>query len=152
MIIAIVVFNVIALLKVRNLSINQIVHIIVFTIAFQTLVDLYLDFKYHAYWYYSKAVDLRSIPTLIMIIPAVNVMFLNWYPLERSLMKQTLYIICWTISLLMYESFALLPGPWGYFHYGWWKLGYSAIVDPILLITLVLYYKWIRKIEKNQAN
>ncbi len=152
MLIAIFVFNFVAFSKVRNLSVNQIVHITVFTIAFQTFADLYLDLKYHGYWYFSKGVDFLSIPTLTMIIPPVNVMFLNWYPLKRPLMKQALYIICWTIPLLMYETLALLPAPWGYFHYGWWKLWYSAIVDPILLVILVLYYKWILKIEKNQAN
>lgn len=149
MFIAIFVFNVMAFTKVRHLSANQIVHIIVFTIVFQTLVDLYLDVKFHGYWYYQREIDFLSIPTLTMIIPPVNVMFLNWYPLNQPVRKQVLYIFCWTIPLLMYESLTLLPAPWGYFHYGWWNLWYSAIVDPILLIILVHYYKWILKIEKS---
>ncbi len=41
----------------------------------------------------------------------------------------------------------LLPEPWGFFHYGWWTLWHSAILNPILLIILLGYYKWVWKIE-----
>nr|WP_132744963.1 hypothetical protein [Scopulibacillus darangshiensis] len=148
LIIAVILFNFIAFLTNKRLSKNQIVHIWVYTIAFQTLFDSFIDLKYHGYWYFTEEHDWASLPALTMLIPPVNIMFLNWYPFNSPIIKHIFYFICWTLVLLMYELLTLLPKPWGYFHWGWWHLGYAAMTDPILLITLVLYYKWICRIEK----
>lgn len=62
--------------------------------------------------------------------------------------RQLSYLIIWVIALLLYEFVALLPEPWGYFHYGWWKLKYSAVLNPFLLLIMLFFYKWTFKIEK----
>lgn len=67
-------------------------------------------------------------------------MFLNWYPFKSHFFKQVFYLTCWVIGILIYEAVALLPEPWGYFHYNWWNLRYSAIIDPILFMTLFGYF------------
>ncbi|MGG0305854.1 hypothetical protein ABEY43_26200 [Priestia megaterium] len=48
---------------------------------------------------------------------------------------------------MLYEMITLHPEPWGYFHYGWWNLWYSAIIDPVLLLITLGYYKWGLKLE-----
>lgn len=110
---------------------------------------MYIDQKYQGYWYFSKDVDWSSLPALTLLVPPINMMFLNWYPFTSPLFKRVLYYIYWLIFMVIYEVIALFPEPWGYFNYGWWKLWYSVICDPILLIILLSYYKWIFKIEKN---
>jgi hypothetical protein len=148
LIIAIILFNFIAFKTNKRLTTNQIVHIWAFTIALQQLGDLYIDTKYHGYWYFSKDIDGWSeIPTLIMLLPPVNMMFLNWYPFGRSFHKRIIYIFYWVIAILLYEAITLLPEPWGYFNYGWWNLWHSAIIDPLLLLIVLGYYKWIYKLE-----
>lgn len=149
LIIAVIFFNVIAFITNKRLTKNQIVHIWTFTIIFQGIADLYIDQKYSGYWYFSKEVDWSSLPSLTMLLPPVNMVFLNWYPFNSPLFKKILYYIYWLGFMVIYEEIALLPGPWGYFNYGWWKLEYSIIVDPILLVILLNYYKWICKIEKS---
>jgi hypothetical protein len=74
-------------------------------------------------------------------------MFLNWYPFKRNTRHKIGYLVIWGIAILVYEIITLLPEPWGYFHYGWWKLWHSAIVNPILFLILLGYYKWICKAE-----
>ncbi|WP_221564586.1 hypothetical protein [Alkalihalobacillus sp. TS-13] len=138
---AIIVFNIFAFKTNKRLSYIQIAHIWVFTIAFQMSVDLYIDIKYHGYWYFQKGVDWAALPAHTVLIPPVNMMFINWYPFGRSKWRQIRYFFYWELCLLTYELIALLPDPWGYFHYGWWNLGYSAIVNPILLYLLITYYK-----------
>ncbi|WKB36506.1 hypothetical protein QS257_05280 [Terrilactibacillus sp. S3-3] len=145
---AIILFNTIAFLMDKKLSKNEIVHIWTFTISFQLIVDLFIDVKYHGYWYFSKSIDWTSIPALTVLIPPINIIYLNWYPFRASFMKQLFYFAGWLIFIIIYEALALLPEPWGYFHYGWWKLTYSALINPFLLLFLFFYYKWIRKIEK----
>ncbi|MDQ0970808.1 hypothetical protein QFZ31_000686 [Neobacillus niacini] len=149
LIIAVFLFNIIAFKTNKQLTKNQIVHIWAFTIVFQGLFDLYIDQKYQGYWYFSKDVDWSSLPALTLLVPPINMMFLNWYPFTSPLLKRVLYYIYWLVFMVIYEVIALFPEPWGYFYYGWWKLWYSVICDPILLIILLNYYKWICKIEKN---
>ncbi|WP_160723585.1 hypothetical protein [Bacillus sp. USDA818B3_A] len=142
------IFNLIALKIKKKLSISQMVHIWVFTIALQTIFDVYIDLKYHGYWYFSKSVDWNSFLVLIFLVPPVNVIFLNFFPYKKELMKKILYIAGWEIGLLLYESMTLFPEPWGYFHYGWWTLWHSLFLNPILLLILVGYYNWICRLEK----
>lgn len=150
LILAIIVFNSVAFLTNKRLTKNQIIHIWTFTISFQLLVDLYLDIKYDAYWYFAKnMVEWAGILPLTILIPPVNMIFINWYPLHSSMIKRFFYIFFWVLFIVAYEALTLLPQPWGYFHYGWWNLGYSAICDPILLVILINYYKWICKIENS---
>lgn len=147
LILAILVFNIIAYATNKRLTLNQIVHIWSFTIAFQVIFDILIEFKYHAYWYFEKEVDWRGLLPHTLLIPPVNMMFLNWYPFKTSIKKQVFYVVFWVIGILGYEMVALLPSPWGYFHYGWWRMWHAAILDPILLCILLGYYKWICKLE-----
>ncbi|QHA93133.1 hypothetical protein [Bacillus sp. N1-1] len=151
--VAIITFNFIAFFTNKRLTKNQIVHIWTITISLQLLFDLYIDNKYHGYWYFSTDIDewWKELPTLILLIPPVNMMFLNWYPFEKDLSKRILYIFCWLIAIFLYELLALLPEPWGYFNYGWWGVKHTILADPLLLLFILYYYKWIRKIETISA-
>jgi hypothetical protein len=141
LIIATILFNVVAFKTNRTLTAKQIAHIFVFTIASQMSFDVYVDVKYSGYWYFNKGVAWASLPAHTILIPPINMMFLNWYPFNRSLVRRIRYFLYWTIACLIYELLTLLPKPWGYFHYGWWNLWYSALLDPILLFILLVYYK-----------
>jgi hypothetical protein len=147
LLLAVALFNTIAYLTTKRLTKNQIIHIWTFTVAIQVLVDGYLCKKYHAYWYFSGSLEWKTLLPLTVLIPPVNIIFLNSYPLGKSFVKQLLYILLWDLVITAYELIALLPQPWGYFNYGWWRISYSFLVYPFLLWIVAVYYKWIRKIE-----
>ena len=142
-----IVFNVIAYKFVKGMSANKVVHIWLFTISLQLLYDTFIDLKYHGYWYLTQGIDYLAFPAYTLLIPPINVLFLEYFPFGRSMKGKTLYIIIWTILLLLYEMLVNLPPPWGYFHYGWWKFWYSCFMDPILLLILIGFYKFITKLE-----
>ncbi|WP_282155856.1 hypothetical protein [Cytobacillus gottheilii] len=144
---AVITFNLIAFKTNKRLTPNQIVHIWAFTIAFQQAFDIIIEFKYHGYWYFDKDIDWKGFIPHTILIPPVNMMFLNWYPFRKKRSKQTFYILLWSIGILVYEAITLLPEPWGYFNYGWWTLWHAAVIDPILFMILLQYYKWITKLE-----
>ncbi|MCH6265472.1 MULTISPECIES: hypothetical protein [Neobacillus] len=148
LIIAILIFNFIAFKENRVLTANQIVHIWCFTIAFQSTFDVLVEIKYHAYWYFGKDVEWAGIIPHLFVVPPVNMIFLNWFPFKGPFVKKVSFIILFVIAILVYEMITLFPEPWGYFHYGWWKLWHAAILDPILLLILLGYYKWICRLEK----
>ncbi|MGE6258448.1 hypothetical protein ACQKCU_11120 [Heyndrickxia sporothermodurans] len=146
--ISVIVFNLIAFYTNKRMSANQILHIWVFTIAFQLIFDTFIDLKYEGYWYFTKGIDWIGFPAYTILIPPVNMIYINWFPYRSSLVKKIIYIIIWEMMLLIYETISRLPEPWGYFHYGWWHLWYSLIINPFLLCSLLLYYKWILKLER----
>ncbi|MBU8589665.1 hypothetical protein KM925_27645 [Priestia megaterium] len=145
--IAIIVFNFIAFITNKRLTSNQILHLWLFTIAFQSSFDVYIDLKYHGYWYFTDGADWKGLLAHTVLLPPVNMMFLNWYPFKRGYTRQVCYFIFWLIAILLYEMLTLLPAPWGYFHYGWWNLWHSAILNPVLLLILLCFYKCICKLE-----
>jgi len=146
--IAIIIFNIVAFKTNKRLTKNQIIHIWCFTIAFQQTFDLIIEFKYHGYWYFKKAIEWKGLLPHTILIPPVNMMFLNWYPLNSKISRQAGYIFFWVIAILIYEAITTLPEPWGYFHYGWWELWYAATINPILFLLLLAFYKWIVNAEK----
>lgn len=152
LILAVVIFNFIAFKTNKTLTANQIVHIWAFTIALQTTFDMYIECKYHGYWYFDKEIEWVGLLPHLVLLPPVNLIFLNWYPYKAKMFKQILYFFVFVMLILIYEMVALLPEPWGYFHYGWWKLWHAAIIDPILLIILLKYYKWICRLEKRSIS
>ncbi|WP_132748418.1 hypothetical protein [Scopulibacillus darangshiensis] len=148
LILAVILFNGLAFKTNRRLTGNHIIHIWAFTVALQLLSDTFIDLKYHGYWYFTRGIDWRSIPALLVLIPPVNMMFINWYPFGRRLIERMRYIIYWVVFIMSYELITLLPEPWGYFHYGWWRIWYAIVVDPFLLLVVLNYYKFICKMEK----
>ncbi|MCM2535005.1 hypothetical protein NDK43_25025 [Neobacillus pocheonensis] len=152
LIIAIIVYNFIAFKTNKKLTGNQIIQIWTFTVAFQIIFDVIVDYKYHGYWYFTKAIDWQGIIPHLLLVPPVNIIFLNWYPFEKKITKQFAYLVTFVLAIVIYEAIAKLPNPWGYFHNGWWTLGYSAIVDPILLLILLGFYKWICQLEIKAVN
>lgn len=150
--VSVIVFNVIAFRTVRGISKNKTINIWVFTCLFQIIFDVFISLKYQGYWYFSAGVDWMSIPAYLMLIPPVNLMFINWFPFNQTLIIKIIYIFIWEIFLLSYEVATMLPQPYGFFHYGWWNLWHSAVVNPFLLTILIAYYKWISKLEKEACS
>jgi hypothetical protein len=148
LIISIILFNIIAFKTNKNLITNQIIHIWLFTVVFQQTFDIFVDFKFDGYWYFTKDIDWEGLPAHLVLLQPVNMMFLNWYPFKSSITQKVRYVFFWVIGILLYEVITLLPEPWGYFSYGWWKFYYSVVSNPILFLILLVYYKWICKLEK----
>ena len=152
LLLSVVLFNIIAFKINKRLTLSQIVQIWTFTIAFQLLFDLIIEFKLHSYWYFSGGVDWVGLIPRMVLIPPVNIIFLNLFPFGKSVMIKIAYVTSFVVAILLYELATLLPPPWGYFHYGWWKIWYSAILDPILLYILLGFYKWILRLEKKDRH
>ena len=145
---SILAFNILAFKTVKGFSGNKILHLVMFTCAFQLIFDVFIDLKYEGYWYGTKGIDWGVLPAYFILIPPVNMIFLNWFPFNKSLVKKVVYIGIWEVFLLSYEYITLLPEPWGYFHYGWWTLWHSALINPFLLLILVGFYKLIDRLEE----
>lgn len=148
LLLSVVIFNIIAFKINKRLTLAQIVQIWTFTIALQLFFDLIIEFKFRSYWYFGEGIEWKGLIPRTVLIPPVNIIFLNVYPWGKSMILKGVYVISFVAVILMYERATLLPAPWGYFHYGWWKIWYSALIDPILLYILLGFFKWIKWLEK----
>ncbi|MCA1065777.1 hypothetical protein QTG56_22205 [Rossellomorea sp. AcN35-11] len=148
LLLAIILFNGIALAVKKRLTLNQMTHIWLFTIALQLLHDHYVELKYRGYWYFTPEIGWTDILTHTVLIPPVNVLFLNFFPFKKGKGKQILYITVWLALIIGYEMVASLPEPFGYFHYGWWKLQYSIVEDVLLLLILLGLYRYVTYLER----
>ncbi|HLU21793.1 MAG TPA: hypothetical protein VKZ77_04820, partial [Bacillaceae bacterium] len=81
---SILIFNILAYFNHDKLTLNQLVHIWCFTVAFQLTFDTIIIEKYEGYWYFTKDIEWKSIPAYLCLIPPVNIMFLNWFPFNTS--------------------------------------------------------------------
>lgn len=138
LIITVILFNLITIFIPKRISGIEIVTTTLFAESLQVLVDTFLDLKYNLYGYFVKGVDWRTLIYIIGIFPAVNIIFLNFYPKNQTI-KKIFYIIGWTIFAILFEIGFLWSGT---FYYNGWKLWYSAFIYPFLFLSLVLFHKF----------
>ncbi|QNF30086.1 MULTISPECIES: CBO0543 family protein [Metabacillus] len=117
-----------------------------FSTVLQLITDIYLEFKFHLYWYFSPEVDNETLWFVFWIYPAVNIIFLNFYPIGTSLLrKQLIYILGWSTFAIAYEWTAVQTG---IFQYNGWKLWYSMLIYPLLYILLFINWSIIKKLHR----
>lgn len=123
----------------------EIVTTTLFSTFLQVITDVFLDIKYHLYGYFNEGVDWEANIYMIGIFPAVNIVFLNYFPYKRSNWKKAIYLIGWWIFAVVFEVFYLWSGT---FYYNGWKLWYSAIIYPFLYLLLVGFHMYTRYLLK----
>src|SRR5690242_19940192 len=99
---AIIIFNLISFKTNKRLTFNQILHIWTFSVAFQSVFDVFVVYKYEGYWFFKKNVlEWASILPHLLLVPPVNIMFLNWFPFRTKVTKQISYIFLFTIACVI---------------------------------------------------
>ncbi|MFX3625696.1 MAG: CBO0543 family protein [Ectobacillus sp.] len=105
----------------------------------QVLADKFLDIKYDLYGYFDKGLEWKTLIYVIGIYPAVNIIFLNYFPRMKDVKDKILYILCWWILGVVFEILFMWTGT---FYYNSWKLWYSVIIYLVLYLILVLFHKY----------
>jgi hypothetical protein len=101
-------------------------------------------------WFMPKRISLLEMYTtsplfvVFWIYPAVNIMFLNFYPQQKNRMIKTLYFTGWSAFALAYEWLATKTG---LFHHNGWNLIYSIPIYPFLYLLLLINWKLINKLN-----
>lgn len=114
-----------------------------FTIVFQLIVDIILEFNYNFYGYFEYGVDYKTFIAIFLIYPPLNIIYLNYFPLEKSIWMKLVYILLWCIFSVVYEYLSV---NYGFFYYENWNLWYSAMIYPFVYIILTINFIWIKKL------
>ncbi|PMC33959.1 hypothetical protein CJ195_25550 [Bacillus sp. UMB0899] len=138
---SVIIFGLIIYFMPKKISYFEMYTTSLFSTVLQLITDIYLEFKYHFYWYFSPGVDYITLWVVFWIYPSVSIIFLNFYPTSKKFSSSVYYILGWTLFAVVYEWFAVNTN---LFHYNGWKLWYSAIIYPFLYLLLYLNWKIIR--------
>jgi hypothetical protein len=147
-IVSVIIVLIITFKMPRNRTRHEVFVAIMFGFLMNVLTDMYLDLKYHLYWYFDK----EQIEWEYLIVGigeiAILVIIFNYFPLYSSTIKKLLYICCWTVILILLELYAVYLDV---LHYGVWNPLYSAIVYFISLYILyiILNYTDDRREKKS---
>jgi hypothetical protein len=141
LIISVVVYNLIAILIPKRLTKIEMYGTSLFGLYFALITDVYLDLKHNLYGYFTKGVDYKSLIAIFGLYPSVNIIFLNYFPFRKGIKAKIIYILGWSMLLIIYEWVSLIAG---YFYHNEWKLWYSALLYPLILSILVLNLLFIR--------
>ncbi|WP_367593482.1 CBO0543 family protein [Heyndrickxia camelliae] len=134
-------FWVIIIFSKKRISNLEMYTTTLFALYFEAMVNVYLDLKYDLFGYFHKGVDWATLPIITLLYPAVNILFLNFYPYKRSTFIKALYILLSSIISIFFEWVFLQTS---FFYYNSWKLWYSLLLYPIIFITLLANLKLIR--------
>ncbi len=145
LLVSVAVFNLAAIVVPKNISWIVVYGTILITIVLHLLIDTFLDLKYNFYGYFDKGVDSKTLIFTFGIYPAVNIIVVNLYSFLRGILPKIIYILIITTFALCYEV-ALLNVD--IFYHNEWKLWYSAVIYPFLLILLFLNRKFLKRIAQ----
>lgn len=145
LILTVIVFNLVAILVPKRISSIEILTTCLFSTHLQVMADVYLSVKYDLYGYFQKGADWRALIFIYGIYPAINIVFLNYFPYKKNWLQKTFYISAWSVFAVIYEVFFLWSGT---FYYNRWKLWYSAACYPILYVILSAFHKYIFNLLK----
>ncbi|MBU7594603.1 hypothetical protein FVO58_19105 [Metabacillus halosaccharovorans] len=143
--ISVIIFGLIIYFMPKRISYFEMYTTSLFSTVLQLITDIYLEFKYNFYWYFSPGVDYITLWVVFWIYPSVNIIFLNFYPTTKKFSTSVYYILGWTLFALVYEWVAVNSG---LFQYNGWKLWYSALIYPFLYLLLYINWKIIRRLYR----
>ncbi|AFC31279.1 CBO0543 family protein [Paenibacillus mucilaginosus] len=148
LLVSILVFNVAAYLIPKKLTLLEHYTTILFSLLLALVTDVTLNLNFDLYGYFDVGVDRIGYLAIYGIYPAINVLFLNLFPYDRSLAAKSLYIAGWWLFAVVYEYTTLEAG---WFYYNGWKLEYSTVTYPFLYMLLLWNLNWIRRMNDNKG-
>ncbi|WP_163537425.1 CBO0543 family protein [Gracilibacillus sp. YIM 98692] len=143
--ISVLVFGLVVYFMPKKITYFEMYTTSLFSTVLQLIIDVYLEFKYDLYGYFSPGVDYITLWVVFWIFPTVNIIFLNFYPKSRTLLCKVFYILGWSAFAITYEWFAVYHSD--FFYYNDWKLLYSVPIYPILYILILLNWKIIKTLH-----
>lgn len=148
LIISIVVFNSFAFFMPKRISRVEIYATALFALFLEYLANYIFDFILKLYGYFKPGVDIIGFIVVVGVYPAINTIFLNYFPYKRKGLTKFIYILSASLFSLLYEWLSLKSK---YFYHNGWNLWLSFISYPILFGIIVLNYKFVRNLEKRGA-
>lgn len=140
---SIVIYNGIAFFMPKRISKLEVFASSLFALFLEYLANYIFDFIEKMYGYFQPGIDLLSFIVVLGIYPAINTIFLNYYPYKGKLQSKLIYILGFSLYSLFYEWLSIKSK---YFYHDGWSLWASLFTYPIIFGIIILNLKLIRKL------
>ncbi|MGG1400245.1 hypothetical protein ABE288_20840 [Bacillus salipaludis] len=111
LIIAILLFNTVAIFMKKRLKISEIYTTVIFGLLASTIADLYASYRFKAWGFFEvEKLEFSVVLILLGIYPAVTVMIINWYPYKSNWTLKLCYLMGWTVFSTAYEWLTVKTG------------------------------------------
>ncbi|MGM0829391.1 MAG: CBO0543 family protein [Bacillota bacterium] len=142
--ITIFVLNGLVYMVRKRLRIIEMYVTSLFSIYLALFADSILGGMFKLYSYFEAGVDWIDFVGAIGIYPAINILFLAFFPVKKNLIIKGMYILGWTLFALCYEFVAAHYST--FFQYSGWRLIYSVPIYPILYMILLYNFRFVDKL------
>ncbi|MDQ0245778.1 hypothetical protein J2S09_003356 [Bacillus fengqiuensis] len=105
--ISVLAFSLIVYFMPKHLTKLEMYSTSLFAAVLQLLTDIFLEFKYHLYGYFTEGVDWITLWVVFIVYPCVNIIFLNFFPSQGKFSDKGLYIAAWSAFSVAYEWIAV---------------------------------------------
>lgn len=137
-----IIMNLFAFFMPKNMSRIEIYATSFFALNFGIVTDMVLDLHYDLYGYIDKGFQWLSLLGLFLMYPAINTLFLNFFPFNKGFSKKLYYILGWSLFSVTFEWIASRTA---FFYHDEWKLWHSTIAYPFIFIILAGNLKLVKK-------
>lgn len=145
LLISVIIFNAVAYFAPKHIKKQEIYATALFSLLLGTISDITLDLKFDLYGYFEKGLQLKGFLPVAGLFPSSGILFLNFYPKEKSRNQKIFYIILWTGFCLFYEWTAIKSG---FFYHNGWNFWYSALTYPIFFWFHVLHLSLFQHLKE----
>jgi hypothetical protein len=114
-----------------------------FAVLLGLLVDMVLAVKYKLYVLDKAGIQIPPLIGQVILYATASIILLNYYPYNKPIKWQIVYILIVTLITLAFEYLSLL---FGFIKYNEWKMWYSALCYPFLIYLLVVHYKYFQRL------
>jgi hypothetical protein len=149
LIFSVIIFIIVTLMVPKKLPRNELYAIALFSIVIGFITDITLDLKYHVYGYFSPGVQFGGFLPILLLFPTSGILFMNFYPYNKKLIKKLIYICFWSIFCLLFEYTSVKSG---YFYHVTWTYWCSVITYPFLLLVHLVHLKLYRRYNIKKSN
>ncbi|MFC7395269.1 CBO0543 family protein [Scopulibacillus cellulosilyticus] len=141
---SLIVFIILVAISKKRITKVDLYTTSLFAVILSYTVDFILGGKYQLYGYFKPGVTYSDFIVILGIYPAINMLFLNYFPFKKRVWLKAVYIILWSLFAIGYEWLAVKAG---LFYHSGWKLWYSVPIYPILYLILLGNLKFTQKLQ-----
>ena len=142
-----IVFILVAYFSPKNLTKPELYAVSMFSIILGFVIDIILDLKLNVYGYFEPGVQFAGFLPILILFPTSGVLYINFYPFEKSRKAKLFYILFWTVFSLAYEFFAIVSG---FFYHNGWTYTYSALTYPFLLVLQLVHFHFFKHLVNKE--
>lgn len=141
LVVSVILFNIVAYFVPKHIRKQEIYATALFSFLLGMISDTIFDLKLDWYGYFEKGVQFQGFIPIAGLFPASGILFLNFYPKDKSFLRKIMYILFWDAFCVFYEWTAIRAG---FFYHNGWTYLYSVIVYPMLLWFHIIHLSFFR--------